>query len=207
MAENEILITKIRTNDGDARIDYNALAHLPDLSKKQDAATAITQSNILTYLQDKTVANAGVAETADKLSEAVSISLIGDVIGLVNFDGSKNVSMHTEVAELDTINQEIVDLNSAVNKKAETSSYKATLSASKWSDSAPYTQSVTVSGILATDEPFVYANLDGVADGAATLESWMVIGRMVASANDTITAYCYEEKPEVDVPIILKVVR
>lgn len=56
MAENEILVTKIRTNDGDARIDYNALAHLPDLSKKQDAATAITKSNILTYLQDKTVA-------------------------------------------------------------------------------------------------------------------------------------------------------
>lgn len=58
-------ITKIRTEDGDKQIDYNALAHLPDLSKKQDVATAITQSNILKFLEDKTVANADKLDGKD----------------------------------------------------------------------------------------------------------------------------------------------
>ena len=57
-------VTRIRTNQGEKQIDYNALANLPDLDLKQDAATAITKSNILTYLGDKSVAN---ATNADKL--------------------------------------------------------------------------------------------------------------------------------------------
>ena len=66
-------INKIRTADGDLQIDYEALANLPVanksafdamMSQKQNASTAITQSNIITYLQDKTVAK---AENANKL--------------------------------------------------------------------------------------------------------------------------------------------
>lgn len=90
---------------------------------------------------------------------------------------------------------------------ARTESFKNTLPASGWSGSAPYTQSITVSGILASDEPFVDVNLKDVSNGAEILEAWSVVGRITASANNTITAYCYEEKPAVDIPILLKVVR
>ena len=94
----------------------------------------------------------------------------------------------------------------ALEKKAETESYKTTLPASGWSGSAPFTQTVSVSGIYEADEPFVDVYLEGVSDGTAILEAWMCVGR-VSTANGSITAYCYEEKPEVDIPIILKVVR
>lgn len=94
----------------------------------------------------------------------------------------------------------------ALNTKAETASYKTTLLASGWSGSAPYTQTVNVSGILATDEPFIDVYLEGVSDGTAIIEAWAVVGR-VSTANDSITAYCYEEKPEVDIPVLMKVVR
>lgn len=60
-------ITRIRTEQGDMPIDYEALANLPVankdafesmMAKKQDTSTAITKDNILTYLEDKSVANA-----------------------------------------------------------------------------------------------------------------------------------------------------
>lgn len=98
-------------------------------------------------------------------------------------------------------------VGNALNTKAETASYKTTLLASGWSSSAPYTQTITVNGILKTDEPFVDVYLEGVDDGTTILEAWSVVGRLSVSADNTLTAYCYEEKPEVDIPIILKVVR
>ena len=59
-------ITQIRTVEGDKFIDYNYLANKPVENKeafdelinsKQDASSAITKANIISYLSDKAVAN------------------------------------------------------------------------------------------------------------------------------------------------------
>lgn len=42
--------------------------------------------------------------------------------------------------------------------------------------------------------------------GTALTEAWNLVGRVTANAG-SITAYCYEEKPTVDISLILKVVR
>ena len=94
----------------------------------------------------------------------------------------------------------------ALKKKAETESFKVILSANGWSGSAPFTQTISIDRIFSTDEPFVDVNLEGVYDGTSIIEAWSVVGR-VATADGSITAYCYEEAPTVDIPIILKVVR
>lgn len=95
----------------------------------------------------------------------------------------------------------------SISNVATTDSYKTTLPASGWGGSAPYTQTITVNGLLEADEPFVDVYLEGVADGTAILEAWGCVGRLSVSADNKVTAYCYEEKPGVDIPIILKVVR
>jgi hypothetical protein len=89
---------------------------------------------------------------------------------------------------------------------ATTASYTGTLTANGWSSSAPYTQTISVSGILATDTPFVDVYLESASDGASIIEAWAVVSR-VSTANNSVTAYCYEEKPTINIPIILKVVR
>lgn len=99
------------------------------------------------------------------------------------------------------------NIETSLVKKATTTSYTGTFSSSGWSSTAPYTQSITVDGILVTDNPFVDIDLSNVSDGSAVTEAWNCVSRVTASANDTITVYCYEEKPTVDIPIILKVVR
>lgn len=112
-----------------------------------------------------------------------------------------NTALQTKISSADAL--------SAIGQKASTQRFSAALSTSGWSASAPYTQTVNVSGLLATDDPFVDVSLSGAstADAAnALMEAWALVGRVTAGAG-TLTAYCYEEKPTVAIPLILKVVR
>lgn len=93
-----------------------------------------------------------------------------------------------------------------MSKKATTAFYTSTLLANGWSSSAPYTQTIAVNGILANDTPFVDVYLESVSNGADVIEAWAVVSR-VSTANNSVTAHCYEEKPTINIPIILKVVR
>ena len=88
--------------------------------------------------------------------------------------------------------------------------WTGTLTASGWSGSAaPYTQAVTISGMQATDNPFLgpnYTSTD-VDTVKAQEEAFSLISR-IDSGSGTATVYIYEDsKPEVDIPILVKVVR
>ena len=100
------------------------------------------------------------------------------------------------------------ELNERISDKASTASYTATFTAAGWSASAPYTQTVNVAGMLATDDPFVDVSLSGASGTEATnrMEAWTCVGRVTANAG-SVTAYCYDKKPTVNLPVILKVVR
>lgn len=127
---------------------------------------------------------------------------------LINDLSAKIDDVKTDIDE--SITEDLSELSSVVASKATTALYTGTLSVSGWSSSTPYTQSITVSGILATDNPFVDVDMSGVStsDGGTNLiDGWALVGRVTASGNNTITAVCYEDKPDLDIPILLKVVR
>ena len=78
--------------------------------------------------------------------------------------------------------------------------------AQNWSSSAPYTQTIGVSGIRATDEPIADVGLGNVVeDNSKSLEDWAKVTRITTS-NDSITVICEEECPADDLEIRLKVV-
>ena len=83
----------------------------------------------------------------------------------------------------------------------------ATLDTDGWTGTeAPFAQIQEVSGILATDVPIVDVVLSGDWEvDEARLEAWGHIYRIVTS-DDSITAYA-REKPDVTLPLQLKVVR
>lgn len=93
------------------------------------------------------------------------------------------------------------------NDKAETEIYKGTFLTTGWSETAPFTQTVSVEGLLSTDYPFVDIDLSDVADAMPVIEGWTLVGRVTISGDDKVTAYCYEEVPVVDLPVVFKVVR
>ena len=118
----------------------------------------------------------------------------------------ETLSQSGKFADAKVVGDKIKDVT---DRKAETATYAGTLKAGSWSASAPYSQNVTINGILITDSPFVDVDMSGASStsaGTALLEAWGLVGRVVANAG-SITAYCYEEKPTVNIPIILKVVR
>ena len=84
--------------------------------------------------------------------------------------------------------------------------YSGTLSTS-WSGSkAPYTQTVSVFGILATDTPILdYTNSGTYATDQNREEGWLNIYRAVTSAN-RITFYAHA-KPTVSIPFTAQVIR
>lgn len=91
---------------------------------------------------------------------------------------------------------------------AETTLYTGTLLSSAWSENAPYTQTLTISGILESDIPVA----DIILTNATTenyeelISNYSLVGRMTTSPN-AITAYCYIDKPTINLDIQFKVVR
>ena len=84
--------------------------------------------------------------------------------------------------------------------------YSGTLSTTWSGSSAPYTQVVTVSGILSTDRPIVDFTCSGnYATDQSREEGWLNIYRAVTAAN-RITFYAHE-KPTVSIPFTVLVTR
>ena len=72
---------------------------------------------------------------------------------------------------------------------------KATLSATGWSSSAPYTQTVNVAGITATTNALADYEHSAVADTEEALaEAWACISYFMQGAG-TVTATCLSDKP------------
>jgi len=85
--------------------------------------------------------------------------------------------------------------------------YTATIQAANWSGSeAPFSQSVSVSGILSTDTPIIDVVMSGTYGTDIERSSqWNYVYRAVTGAN-SITFYA-KTKPTIDLPIQIKVVR
>ena len=64
-----------------------------------------------------------------------------------------------------------------------------------------YKQTVTVSGILASDTPVIgIVQTDTATTNQTLLENWVLVSRITTAAN-SITAYAYGDKPTVALPI------
>ena len=85
--------------------------------------------------------------------------------------------------------------------------YTGTLTASGWNgSSAPYSQTLGVTGLLASDRPILDLTLSGsYQSDMAREEDWAKIYRAVPTAN-TLTVYA-REKPTVDLPLQILCIR
>lgn len=82
----------------------------------------------------------------------------------------------------------------------------ATLDTTWEGEEAPYTKTITVNGIQATDTPIIDVVMSGdYATDEQRVEAWGYIYRAVTGTN-SITFYA-TEKPTIDLPIQIKVVR
>lgn len=94
-----------------------------------------------------------------------------------------------------------------ITDAATLSSYTATITTTWIGSSAPYTQEISIAGILSTDIPEIIPIYSATLE-TAILEkaAWNMISKGETSAGK-ITFTCFEEKPVTAIPIQIKVVR
>ena len=121
------------------------------------------------------------------------------------FTGTKKEWMESVIGNgwVEAVNS----LEATVATKATVRLFTGTLLADGWTGtSAPFSQTITVSGILETDRPTVDVVVSSTYATAETeIEAWGYVYRIVTSQNG-VTAYA-TEKPEVSLNIQMGVVR
>lgn len=165
------------------------------LSVTLDASALVTQATL----------SAAVAKAGDMKKSVYDADGDGVVDNAKKLDG-KTAAQFAAAQHRHAISA-ITGLQTALDGKATAALYPLTLPSTGWTgDAAPYTQEVAVTGITASDTPLVDIVQTGTeATDEPMREAWGVVTRMVTGAGK-VTAYA-SEKPTVNIPIQLKVVK
>ena len=190
------LNNRIIQRDANGRAKVAAPSASDDIARKQEVDTVQTNLNTHTSL----VANAhGSTEYATAYR-------------IIQRDGNGRAKIAIPVASDDIARKDTVDTHAAQIANINTLGHikhavlTATLDTTWAGTSAPYSKTVTVGGILATDTPIIDVVMSGTyATDDARSKAWGHIYRAVTSDN-SITFYA-KNKPTVELPIQIRVVR
>lgn len=187
--------------------------------KAPEAIKAYLNDTLIPQLEEKfgsvDEVDSSIGKLLEQLIEKINYFEVGT--GFLPTDGGVPMGGNLDLGNHRAVNvADPVEETDAANRKyvdEKTKTLEIVLPKAAWSSGTPHTQTVTIENntdspiLLASDYPFVDVNLNDAADPTAVIEAWGMVGRVTVSANDQITAYCYDDIPEVDVPFILRVVR
>ena len=157
------------------------------------AQTDPTRADYLKNKPDGAIAEAqNTANAASKTAAAALARTGGNMTG--------HMTVLTPTGEANPATKKYVDDTVANTHMTAT----VTLTASGWSSTAPYTQKVNLSGILATDHPHFGVIYSG--NWEAEKEAFAMVDDLDTAAG-SLTFTCYEEKPGVNLTIQLEVNR
>ena len=188
--------TEVQFNTGDPIVSYSVARMGIDGSGAVSSVAGVSPD-----------ATGNVTLTADDVG-ALAVSG-GDMTGPINMNGQSISGLNDPTEESQAARKGYVD---AAKEEAKdyTDSKRKTWTATittTWSGSGPYTQSVTVSGILASDMPHitpVYSSDNATA--IAQKEAWACVSKAVTAEN-SITFTCFEDKPTTAISIQIEVNR
>lgn len=189
LGELKFLSTNGGTMAGDIDMDGRKITGLVDPVEDGDAARKH-------YVDTEISTAAGNAETNAK--DASLPKAGGTMTGDISMGGNAVKGLKAPAAGTDAATKGYVD--------GKRKTFTATVGTG-WTGSGPYTQTVAVSGILASDMPHVAPVYDADNTTAqAQREAWGCVSRGVAAAGG-IQFTCFEDKPETAIPIQIEVMR
>lgn len=126
----------------------------------------------------------------------------GTMTGDIDMNAHKISGINIPTEDSDAANKLYADTRVILD------TYTVTLSSSNWAGSAaPYSQTITVNGVLATDTPYI-APVFSSANSTAALQqqAWNMVSK-AESSDGAIIFTCFEKKPTTDIPLKIEVVR
>lgn len=152
----------------------------------------------------------GVGVVAINAGDITDERLNATVCGLMS-DGVTGVDtsvIHAQVSALIRTLQENLKAVYDGVEKVNLTEITGVLTVDGWTDAAPHVQTIAAAGVLAADKPFVDLDLTGVDstdDMAALQTAWSNVVKATADAN--AVSFVALNKPEMDIPVKVKVVR
>ena len=198
---------------------YNDLSNKPTIPEVvQTTGTSTTQvmsqNSITTALGNKAdLSNLSTVATSGSYNDLSNKPTIPEVVQTTGTSTTQVMSqdaVNTALSnKVDSSNLSTVATSGSYNDLSNkptipsVTNYTATLGSSSWSGaSAPYTQTVNISGILSTDNPIV-----DVSNPTQTmLDDWACVSS-IETSNGSITATCFSDKPSSNINIKLMVLR
>lgn len=123
----------------------------------------------------------------------------GTMNGNIEMSGNKITGLGGPVNDNDAANKKFVE------NFTTTTTVKAVLAASGWSETAPYTQTITIDGLTDQLKVKAYPNVPDDATAAAALAEETVKVSDCRRAAEQMTFRCLKQKPEIDIPVIVEV--
>ena len=177
-----------------------------------------TLENTITTKADKSALDAkadktevsNLSATVDTKASASALSNLSTTVSNLSTTVSNlNTTVNTKASasDLSNLSTTVSNLSTTVGTKAVVKYFIGNLSASGWSSSKPYTQTVSISGVLNTDKPKADIILSSTTATALNeIESWACVSKIIAG-NNSITATCLDKKPTVNMSVQLEVLR
>lgn len=193
IGELNFLSTNGGTMAGDINMDGRKITGLVDPVADGDAVRKrYVDTGFL-----KSINGNGPDETGNLKIDAL-LKSGGTMTGNIDLGGNELTNVKSPAADADAATKGYVD--------GKRKTFTATVGTG-WTGSGPYTQTVAVSGILASDMPHVVPVYDADNTTAqAQREAWGCVSRGVAAAGG-IQFTCFEDKPETAIPIQIEVMR
>lgn len=126
----------------------------------------------------------------------------GTMTGDIAMSGNKVTELGTPSDNADAANKSYVD--TALNG-VKTVSVSATLTVAGWTGSAPYVQSVTITGLTDAKQAMVYPVYGSDTPANVALREACGMVSFASRSGSVMTFTCLEDKPTVDIPITVEV--
>lgn len=128
----------------------------------------------------------------------------GDIVvnGTINMSGHRIMGLSDPISGDDAVHKYYVDLAIAGVK---TVSVSATLTAAGWAGSAPYVQSVTITGLTDAKKAMAYPVYGSDTPANIALKEACGMVSFASRSGSVLTFTCLEDKPTVDIPIAVEV--
>lgn len=142
-------------------------------------------------------------------SENLQADNVQDAVETINQKVENRVTIQTMEDTVEELTESIDEVDKKAESKAVTNTMYVDVPKDGFDRNAikPYSQTISVPGILETDNPIVGLIESNTYETAIEQrDAWGAISR-ITCGNDEITIYCYEEIPRMDLQIQIKVIR
>lgn len=162
--------------------------------------TVSTQGESITSLQSQVSSN----DTDIANLQGITTTQSQSISSLQSEVSSLSQSVTTQGQSISTLQGNVSTINSELSGKAKRYIYNTILSTTWSGSTAPYTQTIAISGITTDDTPHITPIYS--EDIENEIQVWSMVVRAVTS-DGSITFYCYGDKPTIAIDLQIEVIR